>query len=69
MQLKYEKRKFISKINTQKKSKYVKTSINENNNFPANLKKKNISQNFTLNEENILFSVERNTKTKNYILN
>ena len=69
MQLKYEKRKFISKINTQKKSKYVKTSINENNNFPANLKKKNISQNFPLNEENILFSEERNTKPKNYMFN
>ena len=69
MQLKYEKRRFISKINTQNKSKYVKTAINDNNIFPPNLKKKNDSQNFQLNNDNILFSEERNVKPKNYMVN
>ena len=69
MQLKYEKRRFISKINTQNKSKYVKTAINDNNIFPPNLKKKNDSQNFQLNNDNILFSEERNLKPKNYMVN
>ena len=69
MQLKYEKRRFISKINTQNKSKYVKTAINNNNIFPPNLKKKNDSQNFQLNNDNILFSEERNVKPKNYMVN
>ena len=69
MQLKYEKRRFISKINTQNKSKYVKTAINDNNIFPPNLKKKNDSQNFQINNDNILFSEERNLKPKNYMVN
>ena len=69
MQLKYEKRRFISKINTQNKSKYVKTAINDNNIFPPNLKKKTDSQNFQLNNDNILFSEERNVKPKNYMVN